>query len=508
MKTNVCTINFSSAPDTSASIIGRREIEPLVAKARKILKFYHEAMDCSAAVLDRNGVCIRTPEYKHQMRFCDFCKEQYRKTHSGPESAKNHEKSDHPCKEIHFEAQAESRRMDETYIYACPVGFVYWTAPLYRKGHYAGALTAGQVLSYRRSEAVENFRVICKDREILEKFSKIVEEIPEKNHEEIQAMARLLGVCAAEISEKGEDPDRMIRRLAWQKGNVKNMKDPVKPFAKRKQNSGKEADSEYPLEKERMLFAAFRRGDNETGTRILKELMGSILAAIPGNFEIIRFRAIELVVLLSRAAFAGGPANSHSGAAAGAGTAEIEGMLETNNRYLRRIQESKTPDELIENLNLIAERMASKIFSFQGVRHASVLRKAERYIWENYSRKISLEEIARASGLSAPYFSTIFKEEMGENLSGYLNRLRIEKAATLLMETAKSLNEIAGLCGFEDQSWFSKIFKSYTGMSPGKYREKGNGSRVFRTGRSPAKGDIFFPGTSAGEQSEEDILSS
>jgi AraC-like DNA-binding protein len=117
--------------------------------------------------------------------------------------------------------------------------------------------------------------------------------------------------------------------------------------------------------------------------------------------------------------------------------------------------------------------MSAQIFSFQGVRHASALRKAERFIWENYTRKISLGEIAGAAGLSAPYFSTIFKEEMGENLSAYLNRLRVEKAGHMLTETALTLSEIASSCGFEDQSWFSKIFKSYAGISPGKYRGQG-----------------------------------
>ena len=118
--------------------------------------------------------------------------------------------------------------------------------------------------------------------------------------------------------------------------------------------------------------------------------------------------------------------------------------------------------------------MSEKIFSFNGVRHFPALRKAERYIWDNYTRKISLREIAKASGLSAPYFSTIFKEEMGENLSDYLNRLRIEKAAALLLTTNMSIGEIAKTCGFEDQSWFSKIFKNNTGYTPGKYRDQGS----------------------------------
>jgi AraC-like DNA-binding protein len=43
----------------------------------------------------------------------------------------------------------------------------------------------------------------------------------------------------------------------------------------------------------------------------------------------------------------------------------------------------------------------------------------------------------------------------------------------MLMETGLSLSEIASSCGFEDQSWFSKIFKNYTGQSPGKYRNSG-----------------------------------
>jgi AraC-like DNA-binding protein len=120
----------------------------------------------------------------------------------------------------------------------------------------------------------------------------------------------------------------------------------------------------------------------------------------------------------------------------------------------------------------MVDSMGEQISPFRGVRHASALCKAERYIRENYTRKVSLQEVADISGLSAPYFSTVFKEEMGENLSSYLNRLRVDRAVDLLMETELSLSEIADSCGFEDQSWFSKIFKIYTGMSPGKYRDQ------------------------------------
>jgi AraC-like DNA-binding protein len=101
------------------------------------------------------------------------------------------------------------------------------------------------------------------------------------------------------------------------------------------------------------------------------------------------------------------------------------------------------------------------------------MRKAEFFIKENFTRKISLREVAKIAGLSAPYFSTIFKEEMGENLSKYINRQRVEKASRMLLETDLSLSEISNSCCFDDQSWFSKIFKSFTGISPSKYRSQG-----------------------------------
>jgi YesN/AraC family two-component response regulator len=223
---------------------------------------------------------------------------------------------------------------------------------------------------------------------------------------------------------------------------------------------GSNPGGDNPKEKERKLLAAYQRGDKESGKKVLNEIIGNILEESLQNLEVIRFRALELIILLSRAAFIPEASDSHA-------------LLETNSKNLKRIQESKSIEELVKNLHLAVERMAGKIFLFQGKRHASALRRAQRFIWENYARKISLKEISDAAGLSAPYFSTVFKEEMGENLSNYLNRLRVEKAAVLLTDTSFSLSKIACSCGFEDQSWFSKIFKHYAGTSPGKYRSQG-----------------------------------
>ena len=436
-------------PGNEISVIGRREIEPLLAKAGQLLSLYDEATNSSSAVLDRTGQVIKSPKYKNQMRFCELC----RKYNHDPLPAMKGaiwEEYKCPCEKIHGEAITESRFAGKTYIYTCPVGLAYWTTPLYRNGRYAGALMSGQILICGRKKAVEKFFALCKDSFAAEKFNNMLEDVPEKTHAEIQSMVNLLGLCAGEISESGEDPGKTIRRMAWNKETLKGFNEAQENVPKKNPLT--------QMEEERMLLAAFQRGDTKTGNRILTGLMESIIAVHPQNIEIIRYRAIELLVFLSRATL---PADNTT-------------MFDDNDRNMKRLQESKTTAELMENLQFAIGRMAGKIFSFQGIRHASVLRKAQRYIWDNYTRKISLEEISKASGLSAPYFSTIFNEEMGENLTNYLNRLRVEKAAAMLTETGKSLNDITKLCGFEDQSWFSKVFKSFVGVSPGKYRETGN----------------------------------
>jgi AraC-like DNA-binding protein len=355
----------------------------------------------------------------------------------------------------------------------CPLGLVFWVSPLYSGGRYAGALMAGNVLGIDREEALNRVQSCCSSTVTADQIKGDLDKIPWRNYEEIKALAQMMLICAQQISAgigtidvrgglgciepaaadavlpgNGGEP----RESEVPAGKSGAAKAPEPPLAARLQ------ETTQPSSDERLLIAALRRGDGAAARRILEDILDSLKAMRPGDLHFLRCRAIELVVLLSRSC-ATEKKNDH--------------LLEENNLYLKKIGDSATIEELQTNLCRIVERMAGRIFSFHGLRHASALRRAERFIWKNYTRKVSLEEIASASGLSAPYFSTIFREEMGEHLSSHLNRLRIEKACAMLLETRTTLNEISESCGFEDQSWFSKIFKSYTGYSPGKYREQG-----------------------------------
>jgi AraC-like DNA-binding protein/ligand-binding sensor protein len=362
-----------------------------------------------------------------------------------------------PCSKIHTSAIKKAYHFGGSYIYMCDLGFMFWTSPIFMNGRFAGALLGTGFLGIDSEETAEAMRVMSNGDIPNEELKEHLAAFPYGETERIKALAELCLICAESLSTGKEDYHETLKRRAQQQTIITEQI----ALLKNQYPVGGPMPG-YPLDKERMLLAALRRGDNEMGRKILNELLGILFFSNPDHFSYIRFRAIELVVLLSRTAAS--PGNTESA------------LLETNNLYLSKIQEVENIEELTDVLHSIIEKMAGQIFSFQGVRHASALRKAERFIHENYTRKISLREIADTSGLSAPYFSTIFKEEMGENLSTYLNRLRVEKAGRFLTETDMSLSEIAGSCGFEDQSWFSKIFKSFTGISPGRYRNQGGGT--------------------------------
>jgi AraC-like DNA-binding protein/ligand-binding sensor protein len=430
-----------------------KKTNPILLSSGRLVSEYARATGAITCVLDQD--CLPVSEMFGAVNgdntICRYCLK-YRG--SGPDDAAGSHVL--PCGIVHSNAVKKSQYFGGSYIYICDLGFMFWTSPIYAHERFVGALLGTGFLSVDAEEAAAALSMMSGGEAPAEEFKEYLSGFRRGSPEQIKALSELLMICAENLSVGERNYHEILKRRAEQQFNLSTEIQALKA----KYPSGVDYP-DYPLDKERMLLAALRQGDTRKGKELLNGILANLIFSNPDEFKYIQFRAIELAVLLSRSA--SGPGNTE------------EDILKTTNQYLPRIQEARTIEELTDVLHIIVEYMADQIFSFQGIRHAAALRKAERYIRENYTRKISLQEIANISGLSAPYFSTIFREEMGENLSSYLNRLRVEKAGRLLTETDMSLSEISGSCGFEDQSWFSKIFKSYTGMSPGKYRVQGGG---------------------------------
>ena len=100
------------------------------------------------------------------------------------------------------------------------------------------------------------------------------------------------------------------------------------------------------------------------------------------------------------------------------------------------------------------------------------MKRALAFIQQNYERTFALIEIASSVGASKNYLSQIFHEEMGMPLWDYLNRYRVYKAKELLLTTRLPITEIALRVGFEDFSYFGRVFNKYSGCSPRNFRQQ------------------------------------
>ena len=99
------------------------------------------------------------------------------------------------------------------------------------------------------------------------------------------------------------------------------------------------------------------------------------------------------------------------------------------------------------------------------------LKKVLNYIRTSYSKQITLKDMAQVAGVSPKYFCSFFKTMTAKTPMEYLNSYRIEKAAAILLSSDNSITDIAYSCGFNDLSYFIKVFKDFKGISPKQFRK-------------------------------------
>lgn len=134
--------------------------------------------------------------------------------------------------------------------------------------------------------------------------------------------------------------------------------------------------------------------------------------------------------------------------------------------------------------------------------YRSRLNKALHYIDKHIDRELSLEVISRAAGFSPYHFHRIFRSIVGETLSDYVRRIRLEKAAIVLVHNPfRSITEVALDCGFSSSSYFARAFKEHFGMSASKWREGGSYEQRLRKIRQSDRKDVEDSEPSSGYNS-------
>jgi AraC family transcriptional regulator len=111
-------------------------------------------------------------------------------------------------------------------------------------------------------------------------------------------------------------------------------------------------------------------------------------------------------------------------------------------------------------------------FSASAPRDLRSLQRAREYVHAHFTENLTLARVARAAGVHPVYLGQTFRQEFGETLGEYLNRIRVRAAAGLLANSDRPLSAIAVDLGFYDQSHFTRVFRQLTGATPGTFRRE------------------------------------
>jgi len=357
----------------------------------------------------------------------------------------------HSCIQHHANASKRAVEFGETYIFSCHANLNHMVFPLLNHNQFLGSILVGPFLmdkpdSLLLSELSKQY--LFSPETLLELYEEI-SNIPVIAPTIVTQISRLLYYLFANLIPDSKQEFLFNKNKLYQQSLINDSIQRYKTSEPLIQNT-------YPYHKEKDLIVKVKTGNVSEAKGVLNDLLGYVLFSEGNSLEFVKSRAIELCALLSRAAIEGGAAT--------------DAILRINNQFLKSLQEINTLDILCFKLQEIVEVFTDSMFNTLPEKNNDAIRKAIQYISQHYASPLSLQEVADHVHLNATYFSTLFKQSTGASFKDYLNMVRIEESKRLLANTDYSIINIAIATGFEDQSYFSKVFRKYTGLTPKQYR--------------------------------------
>lgn len=126
-------------------------------------------------------------------------------------------------------------------------------------------------------------------------------------------------------------------------------------------------------------------------------------------------------------------------------------------------------DEYIGYYEMV--KLLSQVATEDRHRAPSFVEEVLTYMKEHYAEKIAVADMAKVVNVSESHLFSVFKKEMGVSPLAYLNNYRLSLAAEQLLNTHKTVAEIAGAVGVDDAVYFNKLFRKWYRLSPTAYRK-------------------------------------
>ncbi|MEE0776383.1 MAG: AraC family transcriptional regulator [Bacillota bacterium] len=348
------------------------------------------------------------------------------------------------CAMTHRRSAANAQNQQKCISYFCPMGLLHWTAPITVNGQICGAFVAGHAFL---NKARENILALnsrsSKYDEILENYPDLKKSLlasPVIDDEKLFSLKRILVMMADSLSDDTRS-NQALRLEELLQGDHKEI-----------------AEEQHKNKLWKSFIEHLHTGNP---VEIEKGLRRVIQELRSGNHDITEFKSrLTNIILTIYQDQKQGEAPNYL----------TDVCLNALNEMEHISDEENLADWASKNIRALLEDAEY----LPSIKNADVIYSAIEYIDSHYQEHISLQDIADHVHFSPPYFSKIFKKEMNITFTQYLTKVRIEESKKFLKDTSIALSDIPSMVGFEEQSYFTKVFHSVVGTSPGKYREQQN----------------------------------
>jgi len=360
------------------------------------------------------------------------------------------------CREHRRRAVEESFRWGEPYISVCPFGIVTFAVPLSRNSRLSAGLLSGFCI-FPQMEPDMREEVLTRARRLRVKL----EQGPRSRlpfrvvpSESLRRNSRLLFDLAAAYGVSDIDTITESREKSIQQFTIGNYLDDVR--------AGKQDLLTSLASMQNAIIDKVVLGDLAGSREIINRFLGVIFLESGMNFDLLKVRLLELIVIISRAAISKG--------------ISAEGLLGPRYSYLTDINAASGFDDLFWKVTKALENFTRAISEQRGRTALAHMTRMKDFLAKNFATRVSARDVAAAAGLSVSRALHLFKKETGMSLSTWVARHRIDYAIYLMRNTDRSMADIASECGFFDQSHFTKTFRALEGEPPLRYRRRMEGA--------------------------------
>jgi len=212
----------------------------------------------------------------------------------------------------------------------------------------------------------------------------------------------------------------------------------------------------YPVEREKLLAEYIISGD-ERAVKLANYIFDEISVASQDNLKRIAFSANQLVL------------NTYQ-------------YIDAHHNFINKLYDSSkftgidfsnfvSKDEIKEYFVVFITNLLNVVREYKPSVNNSLMKKACEYVLEHIEEEITLSSISSYLNISKNYFCSLFKQETGSNFLEYVTKVKMEWAKKLLKSSEYKTYEVSEMLGYRESSYFSRLFRKYTGVSPAEYKK-------------------------------------